>query len=111
MGQRGAKGQPGGRSTSDGGLPWTGVSGWHSARSSRPPLEHGKEGAELHSDGVHHGERELPRIAHARRARAGLIEQVGKQATYAKVAENFQRIATDLTTCRDLSVLLSPPAR
>jgi hypothetical protein len=41
----------------------------------------------------------------------GLIEQVGKQATYAKVAENFQRIATDLTTCRDLSVLLSPPAR
>src|SRR5438132_14305825 len=23
----------------------------HSARSSRPPLEHGKEGAELHSDG------------------------------------------------------------
>ena len=41
----------------------------------------------------------------------GLIEQVGKQATYAKVAENFQCIAADLTTCRDLSVLLSPPAR
>ena len=40
----------------------------------------------------------------------GLIEQVGKQATHAKVAENFQRIAGDLTTCRDLSTLLSPPA-
>ena len=29
----------------------------------------------------------------------GLIEQVGKQATHAKVAGNFQRIAVDLTTC------------
>jgi len=40
----------------------------------------------------------------------GLIEQVGKQATHANVAENFQRIAAELGTCRDLR-LLSPPAR
>jgi hypothetical protein len=41
----------------------------------------------------------------------GLIEQVGKQATPASVAENFQRIAAELGASRDLSSLLSPPAR
>jgi DNA polymerase III delta subunit len=38
----------------------------------------------------------------------GLIEQVGKQATHAEVAENFQRIAAELGSCRDLSTLQSP---
>jgi hypothetical protein len=37
----------------------------------------------------------------------GLIEQVGKQATYKQVATNFQRIASDLGTCRDMRAWLS----
>ena len=37
----------------------------------------------------------------------GLVEQVGKQATYEQVAKNFARIANDLTTCRDVRTWLS----
>jgi len=37
----------------------------------------------------------------------GLVEQVGKQATYEQVARNFARIANDLTTCRDVRTWLS----
>jgi hypothetical protein len=36
----------------------------------------------------------------------GLIEQVGKQATHEQVAKNFQRIASDLGTCRDVRAWL-----
>ena len=37
----------------------------------------------------------------------GLVEQVGKQATYEQVAGNLLRIASDLTTFRDLRTWLS----
>lgn len=36
----------------------------------------------------------------------GLLEQVGRQATYEQVAKNFERIANDLTSSRDLRALL-----
>lgn len=41
----------------------------------------------------------------------GLLEQVGKQATYTKVLENFQRIGAELGAHRDLSTLLSARGR
>ena len=39
----------------------------------------------------------------------GLLDQVGEQATYEKVLENFLRIAGEQKGCRDLSTLLAPP--
>jgi hypothetical protein len=39
----------------------------------------------------------------------GLLDQVGEQATYKKVLENFLRIAGEQRGCRDLSTLLAPP--
>lgn len=36
----------------------------------------------------------------------GLLEQVGRQATHEQVAKNFERIAGDLTSRRDLRALL-----
>jgi hypothetical protein len=45
----------------------------------------------------------------------GLVEQVGRQATYEQVAKSFERIASELTTCRDvrtwLNVAGTPPQR
>ena len=35
----------------------------------------------------------------------GLLAQVGRRATYEQVVKNFEQIANDLTSCRDLSAL------
>jgi hypothetical protein len=37
----------------------------------------------------------------------GLLAQVGRRATLEQVVKNFERIAKELTSCRDLSALFS----